>query len=371
MSTRRAFLVQSVVGLTAAASIQIDKAAAGTEEFGDPEKPHENKGIAPADPAKRLTLNVGAPLLRDVIWYYSNWSASDELSDNVELTEELAMRQLIELARLRKLGVRLDYYLMDAFWYAPDGAYRTWRKPHWPNGPDRWIAACKEIGAKPGLWFASNCFGRVLKHELAPRWRSSLSELKLGTSEFMSFSEGAFLSDLMSVFQLWYDRGIRMFKLDFANFDAAGPKARKDETKAEIAERNKAALRNALKAFRQRNPEAVFIAYNGFMDFPGEPKITGNYADYLQQGAIDLRWLEVFESLYSADARPADVPQVSFWRSIDVFSDQLVRIYEGKFVPLERIDSAGFMCGDTNTSFRRKTHAWRGMLILNAARGGG
>jgi hypothetical protein len=59
---------------------------------------------------------VGAPLLRDPIWVYNDWSAYDELSDNIPLTEDLAMRELNEILRLRKLGVHFDYYMMDAFW---------------------------------------------------------------------------------------------------------------------------------------------------------------------------------------------------------------------------------------------------------------
>jgi len=30
-----------------------------------------------------------------------------------------------------------DYYVMDAFWFDPDSGYRTWKKPNWPEGPDR------------------------------------------------------------------------------------------------------------------------------------------------------------------------------------------------------------------------------------------
>src|SRR6185312_2772080 len=159
------------------------------------------------------------PLLRDPFWYFDAWSTYDEISDDVELTEELAMRQLGELARLRGLGVKLDYYLIDAFWYAPDGAYRSWRKPHWPNGPDRWIAGCQQIGVKPGLWFASNSVGKDAKIEPAPQWRGSLVESASGTGQSLSFSEGGFLNDFMAVLQFWYDRGIRMFKLDFASFE--------------------------------------------------------------------------------------------------------------------------------------------------------
>ncbi len=61
----------------------------------------------------------GAAGLNQPIAVYNNWSAYDELSDNIELTEELAMKQLGEILRLRRAGVRIDYYGMDAFWYSP------------------------------------------------------------------------------------------------------------------------------------------------------------------------------------------------------------------------------------------------------------
>ena len=312
------------------------------------------------------SAHLAIPSLRDPVWYYSNWSAYDELSDNVELTEELAMKQLAELIRLRKQGVKLDYYLMDAFWYAPDGGYRTWRKPHWPNGPDRWIAACKQNGIEPGLWFAANRAGKGMKLDVAPSWRNSFDE----GEDAMSFSEGDYLRDFMDVLQFWYDRGIRMFKLDFANFNAALPATRRALSVAEIRERNKSALREALRAFRWRNPQAVFLAYNGFIEVPSNPQTMSALQQVYKTAPVDLRWLAVFDSLYSGDAHPGDVPQINIWRSMDLYSDQEVRYYERKFVPLERIDSAGFMTGDTNTSLRRKVHAWQGMLVLNAARGG-
>jgi hypothetical protein len=95
-----------------------------------------------------------APALSAPISVYNNWSAYDELSDNVPLTEALAMRELDELLRLKRAGVRFDYYTMDAFWFAPDGGYRTWRTPNWPNGPDAWIKKCRDNGILPGLCLA-------------------------------------------------------------------------------------------------------------------------------------------------------------------------------------------------------------------------
>ena len=61
---------------------------------------------------------------------------------------------------------------------------------------------------------------------------------------------------------------------------------------------------------------------------------------------------------------------MNFWRSMDIYSDHMVRRYEQSFLPLERIDSTGFMLGNTGTIYYRKNHAWKGALILMMARGG-
>jgi len=305
-----------------------------------------------------VPVHVGAPLARDPIVVYNNWSAYDELSDNIPLTEQLAMKELDEILRLRRLGVRFDYYTIDAFWFDPDGAYRSWRKPNWPNGPDAWIRKCRENGILPGLWFSTNT---LVKINAAPQWRDSLNENKGA----MSFFEGGFLADFMETLQYWYDRGIRIYKFDFVDFGAATPATAKAKTAAEIRALNENAFREALKKFRQRNPDVVLVAFNGF---GGDVESTA--APFPFHNAVDLRWLEVFDSMYSGDPRPSDVPEMNFWRSMDIYSDHMVRRYEQSFVPLERIDSTGFMLGNTGTIYYRKTHAWKGALILMMARGG-
>src|SRR5271170_2577756 len=65
--------------------------------------PSHQAAPAPAQPPW-LPAKLGAPALRDPIWVYNDWSSYDELSDNIPLTETLAMRELNEMVRLKKLG---------------------------------------------------------------------------------------------------------------------------------------------------------------------------------------------------------------------------------------------------------------------------
>jgi hypothetical protein len=298
---------------------------------------------------------------------YINWAAYDELSDTVELTEELAMRQLGELLRLRDLGVRFDAYVMDCFWFAIDGAFRTWRKPHWPDGPDRWLNRCLQNAVLPGLWFPVNSRVHSLPEKRlqpVPEWLDSFE----GTPEEsggMCLFYGGYLPHLMASLHLWYERGVRVFKFDFANFDSAPRHLKEVMMLAEIRTANITAFQGALRSFRRTHPAAVVLAYNGF----DEPPIQDNTAAPVRK-VIDTRWLESFDTLYCGDPRPADVPAMNFWRAKDVYSDHMTRYYALNNVPLKNIDNTAFMIGLTGTCYYRGTAAWKGMLLLSLARGG-
>jgi hypothetical protein len=299
-----------------------------------------------------------SPTLPNPITVYDNWSTYDELSDHVPLTESLTMQELNQLLRLRQAGAHFDYYVIDAFWFDPDGGYRTWRKPNFPDGPDAWLAQCKKNGILPGLWFGTNALVHL---NAVPAWRDSLN--KQGTA--MSMFEGGFLPDFTSVLQFWYDRGVRMFLFDFADLTAATPHAEATLSKEEIVRRNSDALRDALAAFRRRNPDVVLEAFNGF----GGTMDTTTYP-FPFKDPVDLRWLQVFDALYSGDPRPGDVPEMNFWRTLEIYSDHQDRRYEESGVPLERIDTTSFMPGETGTIYRRAFAEWKGSLILMLARGG-
>ena len=298
---------------------------------------------------------------RRPVFVYNNWSAYDELSDRVVQTEALAMRELGEILRLKKSGVRIDYYVMDAFWFDKLGGYRVWHKEHWPNGPEAWLRGCKENKLLPGMWFSTNLIatheGRYL--EPVPEWQNSVAT----DPSLLCLFEGGYLSHLAETLRLWYDKGVRLFKFDFAYFEAATAAAKSRYTPEEIKEKNKAAFIGMLRRFRERNPDVLITGYNGF---GGDMENT--FTPYRK--TIDDRWLAVFDTLYCGDPRFSDVPMQNIWRSQDNYSDHQVGDWAFNGLPLRRIDNCAFMIGKTGTCYYRGTHAWRGMLLLELARGG-
>lgn len=303
---------------------------------------------------------VATGLKRPVV-VYNNWSAYDELSDTIPQTSALCMRMLDEVLRLKQAGVQVDCYLMDAFWFDVDGGYRVWHKEHWPEGPDAWVRKCRENGIMPGLWFSTNLFMSGGQPMLRPvkEWSGSVD----AGGATLSLTEGGYLDHLMQTLQQYADMGIGLFKFDFAYFDAATASTRANTLASEIIENNKRAFIAALRQFRHDNPEVIIIAYNGF---GAEMEDT----THPFRKTIDPRWPEVFDTMYSGDPRLSDVPMQNFWRSQDIYSDQMVREMAFNGLPVERIDNCSFMIGETGTCYRRGIAAWRSSLLLNMARGG-
>lgn len=320
-----------------------------------------------SDPKSMALPNTGEPDIpvagpKRPLTIYNNWSAYDELSDNIPLTEALAMKELDEIVRLKKSGVQVDYYVMDAFWFDHAGGYRTWHRERWPNGPDKWLNACKENNIKPGMWFSTNDLiasdtGYFL--DVIPEWKDSIST----NPKALCLFRGGYLKHLSETLQIWADKGVKAFKFDFARFTAADEETESVYLQAEIEEMNKVAFIDALKHFRLRNPDVLIIGYNGF---GGERNDT--FTRFRK--TVEGRWLEVFDTLYCGDPRFSDVPAINIWRSQDIYSDHMVRQYEMNGIPIHRIDNCGFMIGITGTCYKRAMSAWKGMLILELARGG-
>ncbi|HKK63891.1 MAG TPA: hypothetical protein VJ951_15100 [Bacteroidales bacterium] len=308
------------------------------------------------------TLKKYVAHLVEPVSVYINWAAYDELSDNIRLDHDIAMRQFHELVRLKENGVKFDYYLMDAFWFSKNGGYREWRKESWPDGPEEWYKLCDQHGIKPGLWISTNL--RVAGEEYwfldsIPEWDDSLS---VDGRSFCLF-EGGYLPHLMETLKMHARNGIKMFKFDFADFTSVTPSGAKKYAPYEAYILNKNALLNAISEFRAEFPDVLFLAYNGY---------GGYYLDTTTPfvECVDPQWLMAFDSLYCGDPRLADSPCMNFWRSKDIYSDHMVKQYHDSNIPLKRIDNTAFMIGKTGTCYYREKKAWKGMLLLSLARGG-
>jgi len=312
-------------------------------------------------PASYTDLKLSGP--PQPVFIYNNWSAYDELSDNKPQTEELAMRELNEIIRLKKQGVQIDYYVMDAFWFSKEGGYRTWLKSHWPNGPEKWLSECKKNNIKPGMWFSTNLvrMGGKQVLDIIPEWQSSL-----GTDpNILCLFDGGYLAHLAGTLQMWHDKGVRLFKFDFAYFEAITPAMKDKFTKDEVIEKNKVAFMQMLQAFRRKNPDILVTGYNGFGG-----NMDNTYTPFSKTQSIDPRWLDTFDTLYCGDPRFSDVPMMNIWRSADNYSDHQAFAYQAYGMPIRRIDNCAFMIGTTGTCYSRATQCWKGMLILELARGG-
>ncbi len=58
--------------------------------------------------------------------------------------------------------------MMDAFWFDVNEGYRKWRPDCWPEGPKRWLDACKKRRNKARIV--------VFYEPAAHRWRGKYDE---------------------------------------------------------------------------------------------------------------------------------------------------------------------------------------------------
>jgi len=286
---------------------------------------------------------------------YITWAAHDQLSDTVKLTEDLANKELDAFLLLRSKGVKLDYFLMDSYWFSKHTLYKSFNE-HWKNGHQAFFKKAKDNDVKIGLWLSAN----VLGWSENTRWldyqdslAGSISKEKL----WMVMYEGDWPKYFDSVLEHWYSEGVSLFKIDFAAFFAAkeGDLGSK-YSESQIDELNKKAFYKVIESFKKKHPDSQFIAYNGFFD-PLHP-----------DKKITKWWLNIFDSLFCGDPQPGQVPSFNFMQSIALFSDQMFWTFARNDVPISRIDNSQFMLSNTGTGFYRGKKDWKNMLVSTLAK---
>jgi hypothetical protein len=308
-----------------------------------------------------------APQLSAPIAVYSHDATQGQAVAGAPFGEQQALRDLDELLRLKHAGVRTDYDLMEPSWFAPESGYHQLQTAGWPNGPDAWLTRCRAAGIRPGMQLASNAIPAQTKPaQIPPAWKDSMDQ----DSRSLSLFEGGFLPDLMAAMQSWYDRGVRLFAFDSVDLSAATPASAAKLSQAEITGRNAEALRQALKAFREKNGDAVVLVSiePGLRQRP--PAISNSGVAPAGENSpahFDSARFGSFTVVSTGVPLPSASPQANLWRSFDIGSDESVRRLEQSGVSLAQIDSTGFTASD---SADRGMRAWKGAFLLSMARGG-
>lgn len=287
---------------------------------------------------------------------YNNWGHYDELGDRVELTEALVESELDALAAWRSsAGLRFDVFQIDCLWFDPAAGYRHFRRPHWPDGPDRVLRRIRDLGMTPGLWFSTN--GARLN---VPAWEAS----RAGDRWHYSLADGPYaaaLEDGMThAAEAW---GVRFFKLDFAQFDA--PAHGSGRNAADNRRASVSRLREILRRLRSRYPDVHVVTHCGF-PARNDSELLGSPRPY----GADPAWMETVDRMFSGDPHPGDRPQTNLARSIDVFQDRQVWKTHRDGFPLDRIDDHGAVMGRTNTAQCRGRAGFLRTWVAQLARGG-
>jgi len=290
---------------------------------------------------------------------YCDWALHDEPGDDVHLTEEMTMGVLDRLECWKsRHDVGFDYYLLDAFWFARPGDYRSFDPQAWPNGFEPARRRMEALGLTPGLWLDVTG-GSVTGNEF---WDDSLD---VNTKQSYCLFDGPYADGLQDAMLRAAERwGVRLFKFDLANFYAVTDRFRNLEA-GDIYARNVAAFGRILRAIRAKYPEAIVLAYNGFAHVPGY--LDNTTAPVLP--GIDPRWLDVVDYVYSGGPRPADVPCISLRRAVDMYQDHMVYKFHRSGIPLHRIDDHGCMVGRTNAIYHLGKRGWRRTWVQTLARG--
>jgi hypothetical protein len=285
---------------------------------------------------------------------YISWAAHDQLSDTVRLTETLANQQLDAFLLLRSQGVKLDYFLMDMFWFSRHTLYGSFNE-NWPDGHGALFQRARDNDVKLGLWISANVLGwnenmRWLEYQ--DTLASSISKEK----RWMVMYEGVWPDYLESVLEYWYGEGVSLFKVDFAAFYAVREGDEEKYTRAQIEEMNEQGFYRVLESFRKKHPDCKFIAYNGFIDKENPDP---------QQAA---RWLNVFDAIFCGDPQPSLVPAFNFFQSVGLYSDQMFWTFARNGIPVPLIDNSQFMLSKTGTGHYRGKEAWKSMLLSTLAK---
>jgi len=288
---------------------------------------------------------------------FNDWGAHDELGTlaKPQLTEELTQELLDELQSMKsKHGTEFADYVLDAYWYDPQGAYLAFKKSSWPRGYEPALKRMQDLGMKPGLWFDLGATTLDLKNTIG--WQGP-NRPCLSDPEFRRLIERAVEFHVR-------EHSLALLKFDFANMLCNHGDSEKPSLA--VLEKNADALREICAKARQANPAMVILAFNNFSATP----MMDSTKLYDQAYAVSPWWLLWFDALYSGDPRPSELPSVTSLRdSVNWYQDHVFRGFVRSWLPPFRIDDTGTIVGKTSTIYYLGAEGFTDSWILNIVRG--
>jgi hypothetical protein len=288
---------------------------------------------------------------------YNDWGAHDELGTLVkpQLTEQLTLELLDQLESLKlRYGTQFSDYVLDAFWYDPRGAYRTFKQPNWPRGFEPALERIEALGLKPGLWF--DLGGGTLDLKNTPGWQGPEKPC-LSDPQFTRLLERA-------VEYHAHRHSLSLLKFDFANLQCRQRDFK--ESSLAVLEKNADGLREVCDKARLVNPAMVILAFNVF----SMVEMMESTIRYDEAYPVSPWWLLWFNALYSGDPRPSELPSVTSLRdSVNWYQDHVFRGFTRSWLPPFMVDDCGTIVGKTSTIYYLGAEGFSDSWILNIMRG--
>ncbi len=300
-------------------------------------------------------------LPKESLKIYCDWGLRDDmLSKELVLSEQLTLRMIRRLAELnRNSGIGIDYYLMDAFWFAENDPYLKFKKSAFPNGIGPVLRELKRNNLKFGLWFDLNS-----NH--AHRKGLERFGAELGNSA-LCFACREIADAFGQALEYHIENhGVSLIKLDFAYFECANASHGHSVQFTESKEQSVSNFLAIVDRIRRNHPEVRFLCYNGWttkLEWIGSVSRHEGYA-------ISPYWAQHVDYLYCGDPRPSELATPSLHQSLAYYTDSMVHNFREAGLPFSAIDDHGTMMGNTPTIYEQGKRPLRLGWLMNAMRGG-
>lgn len=298
---------------------------------------------------------------RENLKIYCDWGLHDDMTDNVELTEEMTLSNIRKLDELmQKSGVHFDYYLMDAYWFEENQPYIRFKARTFPDGIDNIIRRLEEIGMRFGLWFDLNCIHAHLKGMEKYDTMLQNGSLCFACDEIAEMMYEAIRYHILN-------HKVSLIKLDFAYFECKNPAHGHSTDFLESKEKSIANFIRMTRRLKQLAPDLKIICYNGWtteLDWIGSVKKKSGYA-------VSPYWSRAVDYVYCGDPRPSEIASPELADSLVYYTDAMIRNFYDALMPFGGIDDHGTMIGDTSTIYKLGKKLFRCGWLMNAMRGSG